>query len=94
MERSFERIRLVVVQPQEEVYYDRYYDDPLNAMDKFNYFCKIAKVNYPEEVIFEMDRAECYTEISAHFPYNELNDYNQSGFVQVSMYFEVKEELI
>lgn len=94
MERSFNRIRLVVVQPDDAVYFDRYYVDPLVAMDKFNYFCKIAQVNYPQEVVFEMERAEQYTEMTAYFPYNEVNEHNQSGFVQVSMYFEVEGEFI
>ncbi|MGL4335418.1 MAG: hypothetical protein ACRCST_00900 [Turicibacter sp.] len=90
MERSFNRIRIVVVQPDDAVYFDRYYTDPLIAMDKFTYFCKIAKVNYPQEVEFQMERADQYTEMSAYFPYNEVNERNQSGFVQVSMYFEVE----
>ena len=31
-----------------------------------------------------------HNEMSAYFPYNEINPSNQSGFVQVSMYFEVE----
>ena len=50
MERSFSRVRIVVVQPGDEVYFDRYYDDVLAAIDKFNYFCKLANINYPQEV--------------------------------------------
>lgn len=89
MERSFSRIRVVVVQPDDEVYFDRYYDDALEAIDKFNYFCKLAKINYPQEVEFVLGKTERYNEMSAYFPYNEINDYNQSGFIQVSLYFEV-----
>ncbi len=89
MERSFKRIRIVVVQPDEQVYFDRYYTDPLVAMDKFNYFCQLAKINYPQEVEFAMERTALYNEMTAYFPYNEINPSNQSGFVQVSMYFEV-----
>ena len=89
MERSFEKVRLVVVQPEEAVYFDRYYADPLSAMDKFNYFCKLAKINYKDEPEFEMNRTERYNELTVYFPYNEINEQNQSGFVQVSMYFEV-----
>ena len=59
------------------------------AMDKFNYFCKLAKINYPQEVEFAMERTALYNEMTAYFPYNEINPSNQSGFVQVSMYFEV-----
>ncbi|MBS3201254.1 hypothetical protein [Turicibacter bilis] len=89
MERNFKRIRIVVVQPDEQVYFDRYYTDPLVAMDKFNYFCQLAKINYPQEVEFAMERTALYNEMTAYFPYNEINPSNQSGFVQVSMYFEV-----
>ena len=89
MERSFERVRVVVVQPEEAVYFDRYYGDPLKAIDKFNYFCKLAKINYKDEPILEMNRTEKYNEMTTYFPYNEVNEENQSGFVQVSMYFEV-----
>ncbi len=90
MERRYRRIRIVVVQPNEAVYYDQYYPDLLQGMDKFLYFCKIAKVNYPQEVHYEMNRTEDYMEISAYFPYNEVNERNQSGFVQVSMYLEAE----
>lgn len=90
MGRSFKRIRIVVVQPDEQVYFDRYYHDPIEAMDKFNYFCKLAKINYSEEIEFAMERTPLYNEMSAYFPYNEINPSNQSGFVQVSMYFEVE----
>ena len=89
MERSFSRVRIVVVQPGDEVYFDRYYDDVLAAIDKFNYFCKLANINYPQEVEFVLDKTEKYNEMTAYFPYNEINDYTQSGFVQVSLYFEV-----
>ena len=37
-----------------------------------------------------MERTPLYNEMSAYFPYNEINPSNQSGFVQVSMYFEVE----
>ena len=87
--RSFSRVRLVVVQPEEAVYFDKYYDDALLAMDKFNYFCKLAKVNHKETPGFVFDRRSRYNEISVYFPENEDNSLNQSGFVQVSMYFEV-----
>lgn len=89
MERNFSRMRVVVVQPDDEVYFDRYYDDALEAIDKFNYFCKLAKINYPQEVDFVLERTERYNEMTAYFPYNEINGQNQSGFVQVSLYFEV-----
>ena len=89
MERSFKRVRVVVVQPEEQIYFDRYYNDPLGAMDKFNYFCKLAKINYPQQIEFAMERTSLYNEMTAYFPYNEINTSNQSGFVQVSMYFEV-----
>ena len=36
-----------------------------------------------------MERTALYNEMTAYFPYNEINPSNQSGFVQVSMYFEV-----
>lgn len=90
MGRIFNQIRVVVVQPEEAVYFDRYYIDPLLALDKFNYFCKLANINYKQEVQFVMDRTEKYNEMSAYFPDNEANEENQSGFVQVSMYFETK----
>lgn len=89
MSRSFSRVRLVVVQPDESVYFDKYYSDVLMAMDKFNYFCKLAKVNHKEAPGFAFDRTDRYNEISVYFPENENNSMNQSGFVQVSMYFEV-----
>ena len=89
MERSFKRVRVVVVQPDEEIYFDRYYLNPLDAMDKFNYFCKLVKINYPHETEFAMNRTALYNEMTAYFPYNEINPFNQSGFIQVSMYFEV-----
>ena len=80
MERSFKRVRVVVVQPDEEIYFDRYYLNPLDA---------IAKINYPHETEFAMNRTALYNEMTAYFPYNEINPFNQSGFIQVSMYFEV-----
>ena len=80
MERNFKRIRIVVVQPDEQVYFDRYYTDPLVAMDKFNYFCKLAKINYPQEVEFAMERTALYNEMTAYFPYNEINPSNQIRF--------------
>jgi len=89
MSRSFSRVRLVVVQPEESVYFDKYYDDALMAMDKFNYFCKLARVNHKETPGFVLDRTDRYNEMSVYFPENEDNPMNQSGFVQVSMYFEV-----
>jgi len=89
MSRNFSRVRLVVVQPEESVYFDKYYTDALMALDKFNYFCKLAKVNHKEEPGFALDRTERYNEMSVYFPENEDNPLNQSGFVQVSMYFEV-----
>ena len=90
MARNFSRVRLVVVQAEELVYFDKYYDDALLAMDKFNYFCKLAKVNHNETPGFAFDRTDRYNEISVYFPENEDNSLNQSGFVQVSMYFEVE----
>jgi len=89
MMRSFNRVRLVVVQPEESVYFDKYYNDALMAMDKFNYFCKLARVNHKEVPGFTFNRTDRYNEISVYFPGNEDNSMNQSGFVQVSMYFEV-----
>jgi len=89
MMRSFSRVRLVVVQPEESVYFDKYYNDALTAMDKFNYFCKLARVNHKEAPGFVLDRTDRYNEMSVYFPENEDNSMNQSGFVQVSMYFEV-----
>ena len=89
MARNFSRVRLVVVQPEESVYFDKYYNDALIAMDKFNYFCKLAKVNHAETPSFVFDRADKYNEMSAYFPENEHNTKNPSGFVQVSIYFEV-----
>jgi len=89
MARSFNRVRLVVVQAEENIYFDKYYDDVLLVMDKFNYFCKLAKVNHQSKPGFVFDRTENYNEISIYFPENEDNALNQSGFVQVSMYFEV-----
>jgi hypothetical protein len=89
MRRNFSRVRLVVVQPEESVYFDKYYDDALMAIDKFNYFCKLAKVNHIETPSFVFDRTDKYNEMSAYFPENEDHSRNQSGFVQVSIYFEV-----
>ena len=89
MTRSFHQVRLVVVQVGELVYFDKYYKDALEAVDKFNYFCKLAKVNYKETPGFVFDRTDRYNEISVYFPENEENSRNQSGFVQVSLYFEV-----
>jgi len=89
MNRSFNRVRLVVVQAGEFVYFDKYYNDALKAMDKFNYFCKLAKVNHKEVPGFVFERTERYNEISVYFPENEDSTMNQSGFIQVSMYFEV-----
>jgi len=89
MERSFEKIRLVVVQPEEAVYFDRYYTDPLKAIDKFNYFCKLANINYKKETELVMNRTQRYNEMTAYFPHNVDNEENNSGFIQVSMYFEV-----
>ena len=91
MARNFSRVRLVVVQTEENVYFDKYYTDVLLVKDKFNYFCKLARVNYQAEPGFVFDRTENYNEISVYFPENEDNSLNQSGFVQVSMYFEVAE---
>lgn len=90
MERSFNKVRIVVVQPEEAIYFDRYYENPLHAIEKFNYFCKLANINYKWEPEFVMNRTIRYNEMTAYFPQNELNDENQSGFVQVSMYFEVE----
>lgn len=87
--RSFRKVRLVVVQPEESVYFDKYYDDVLMALDKFNYFCKLARVNHKETPVFAFDRTDVYNEMSVYFPENEDNAMNQSGFVQVSVYFEV-----
>lgn len=89
MGRNFSRVRLVVVQPEEAIYFDKYYDDALMAIDKFNYFCKLAKVNHRKTPSVAFDRTDQYNEMSAYFPENEANTKNQSGFVQVSMYFEV-----
>jgi len=89
MNRNFSRIRLVVVQAGELIYFDKYYTDGLMALDKFNYFCKLAKVNHKEEPGFVLERTERYNEMSVYFPENEDNSLNQSGFIQVSMYFEV-----
>ena len=69
MERSFKRVRVVVVQPDEEIYFDRYYLNPLEAMDKFNYFCKLARINYPHEIDFAMNRTALYNEMTAYFPF-------------------------
>ncbi len=91
MERRYRRIRIVVVQPNEAVYFDRYYPDLLQGMDKYLYFCKIAKINYPQDIHYEMNRTDLYMEISSYFPYNEVNERNQSGFVQVSLYLETEE---
>ena len=87
--RMFERIRLVVVQPGETVYFDKYYTSALDAMEKFNYFCKLANINYKKDPDFVMSRTHIYNEMSAYFPENVDNKANNSGFVQVSMYFEV-----
>ena len=89
MQRSFSRVRLVVVQFDERVYFDKYYEDVLMALDKFHYFCKLARVNHIEAPQFVLDRETRYNEMSAYFPGNEENTRNQSGFVQVSLYFEV-----
>lgn len=89
MARNFSRIRVVVVQPEESVYFDKYYKDVLPAIDKFNYFCKLAKVNYNETPNFVFDRTDKYNEMSVYFSENQDSSRNQSGFVQVSMYFEV-----
>lgn len=79
----------MVVQAEESIYFDKYYDDVLMAIDKFNYFCKLAKVNHNEKPKFVFDRTDKYNEMSAFFSENVDNPRNQSGFVQVSMYFEV-----
>jgi len=89
MDKKFNRVRLVVVQPEESVYFDKYYTDGLMAMDKFSYFCKLAKVNNRKAPGFEFKHHEKYTEITSYFPENEGNVLNQSGFVQVSLYFEL-----
>jgi len=91
MTRNFSRVRLVVVQAEETVYFDKYYTDVLLVMDKFNYFCKLARVNHHAEPGFVFDRTENYNEMSVYFPENKDNALNQSGFVQVSMYFEVRQ---
>lgn len=88
--RSFGKVRLVVVQPEEAVYFDKYYKNPLEAISKFNYYCELAKINYKPNPDFVMSRTEKYNEMSAYFPENEDNKGNKSGFVQVSMYFEVE----
>ena len=90
MMRNFSRVRLVVVQPEESIYFDKYYDDALQAVNKFNYFCQLAKVNYHKIPNFAFERTEKYNEITVYFPENEKNSKNQSGFVQVSMYFEIE----
>ena len=90
MGRSFDKIRIVVVQPEEMIYFDKYYDDVIVAFDKFNYFCKLANINYDESPEFVMDKSDRYNEMTIYFPKNEINERNQSGFVQVSIYFEVK----
>ena len=89
MERTFECVRLVVVQPEECIYFDKRYDNALVAMDKFNYFCKLANISYEPLPEFVFDRADRYNEISVYFPENANNENNQSGFVQISLYFEV-----
>ena len=88
MQRSFKAVRLVVVQPEESVYFDKRFDDALSAMDKFNYFCGLAKINYVNAPEFVFSDTERYKEITVYFPDNDENEKNQSGFVQVSMYFE------
>jgi len=90
MGRNFTQIRLVVVQSEDEIYFDKYYNDALLALDKFNYFCKLANVNHPKEADLVFDRTTKYNEISIYFPGNTDNTLNQSGFVQVSLYFEVE----
>jgi len=90
--RSFGKVRLVVVQPGESVYFDKYYTNPLEAINKFNYYCQLANINYKKEPDFAMSRTALYNEMSAYFPENETNKGNNSGFVQVSMYFEVGEK--
>jgi len=90
--RSFGKVRLVVVQPHESVYFDKYYTNPLEAVNKFNYYCQLANISYRKEPEFVMSRTPRYNEMSAYFPENENNKGNNSGFVQVSMYFEVAEE--
>lgn len=90
MSRNFGQIRLVVVQAEELVYFDKYYTDALMALDKFNYFCKLAKVNHKSEPGLVLNRTDRYNEMSIYFPENDDNSMNQSGFVQVSIYFEVE----
>jgi len=87
--KDFKQVRLVVVQPAEQVYFDKYYSDGIVAMDKFSYFCKLAQVNYQKKPLFAFDQTQMYHEISVYFPENEENSLNQSGFVQVSLYFEL-----
>lgn len=77
------------MQANDEVYFDKYYTNVISAMDKFNYFCQLASVNYKSEAGFVFDRTNKYNEISMYFEENESNELNQSGFTQVSMYFEV-----
>ena len=89
MSRSFSRIRLVVVQSEDAVYFDKYYTDVVMVMEKFSYFCQLANVNHKEEPGFVFDRTDRYNEMSMYFPANAENELNQSGFTQVSMYFEV-----
>ena len=89
--RSFGKVRLVVVQPEEKVYFDKYYQNPLEALGKFNYYCQLANISYKESPDFVMSRTQKYNEMSAYFPDNEFNKGNNSGFVQISMYFEVSE---
>jgi len=88
MEDVFKRVRLVVVQPEELVYFDKYYSDALTALSKFNYFCQLAKVSYEKVPNFVFDRTNIYREMSVYFPENKESEKNQSGFVQVSLYFE------
>ncbi|MCL1948784.1 MAG: hypothetical protein FWF59_03530 [Turicibacter sp.] len=87
--RNFEKVRLVVVQPEDNVYFDKYYTNPLEAVSKFNYYCQLANISYKNVPEFIMSRTDKYNEMSAYFPHNEENKGNNSGFVQVSMYFEV-----
>ena len=89
MKRGFNKVRVVVVQPEEQVYFDRYFDDGLKAMDKFNYFCQLASIGYNETPDLVMQQANSYNEISVYFQENLESDTNQSGFVQVSIYFEI-----
>jgi len=90
MKHSFGKVRVVVVQPEEQVYFDRYFDDGLRAMDKFNYFCQLANIGYDGTPDFVMEQTNSYHELSVYFPNNLDNDANQSGFVQVSIYFELR----